>query len=110
MPLLQSPNHQAASTSQSSGSASDDANHHSNYYSMLKEIHQLLKPRIYLEIGCGKGKAIEQALPTTICIGVDPIINIEQPTKPNTHLFEFKSDEFFIYPKVNKVISTDPKP
>ncbi|HEY9680559.1 MAG TPA: class I SAM-dependent methyltransferase [Oculatellaceae cyanobacterium] len=66
-----------------------------DYYAVLKDVHALLQPKTYLEIGVGDGKAIAQALSTTVCIGVDPSLSIQKAPRGGTYLFEFTSDEFF---------------
>ena len=77
-----------------------------DYYAVLKEVHSRLQPKTYLEIGVGDGNSLEQALPTTVCIGVDPVLGSIKPViatsagaakveRTDLHLFEFTSDEFF---------------
>lgn len=41
-------------------------------YEFLVQLHQLLKPKVYLEIGVQSGASMSCADPSTFCIGIDP--------------------------------------
>jgi hypothetical protein len=64
------------------------------YYLVLRQIHEVLRPANYIEIGVHKGVSLRQALPHTRSIGVDPSPEIEGEI-PNTTIYELTSDEFF---------------
>jgi len=66
-----------------------------DYYAVLSWIHQILRPKTYIEIGVRHGASLSAALPETICVGVDPNPCITFPLCPATHLFQMTSDEFF---------------
>lgn len=59
----------------------------------LGELHRLFRPRRYLEIGVQFGNSLRQALPETLCIGVDPQPQTTPP--PNARLCTVTSDAFF---------------
>lgn len=66
-----------------------------DYYSVLRWIHQILRPARYLEIGIRNGDSLRLALPETMCIGVDPAPLLNQPLHSNTRIFSLTSNEFF---------------
>jgi len=66
-----------------------------DYFYVLREIHQLLRPRTYVEIGVARGASISLAAPETAALGVDPEPQIAGPLSPNTRIFSETSDAFF---------------
>lgn len=66
-----------------------------DYYAVLGWIHQILRPKTYIELGVRHGASLSMALPETICLGVDPNPCIALPLPPLTQLFRMTSDEFF---------------
>ena len=69
--------------------------HGEHYFLVLKLIHELLKPRTYVEIGVETGQSIRLAAPATLAIGVDPAARVSDPLPPNVRLFAQTSYEFF---------------
>ncbi len=64
------------------------------YKQWLIEFHEILKPKVYLEIGVQNGSTLLLANPdTTIAFGVDPVMRIGP--ERNCFLFQMTSDEFF---------------
>jgi Methyltransferase domain len=65
------------------------------YYEILKWIHKTLRPANYLEIGVHKGFSLQQAIPDTPTIGIDPEPDIEEELIADVTIYELTSDEFF---------------
>ncbi len=61
----------------------------------LRELHECLRPRTYLEIGVDEGRSLALADPATIAVGVDPDPSLEVDLGPRTQLFAESSDDFF---------------
>lgn len=66
-----------------------------HYLSVLQDLHLILKPALYLEIGVEFGKSLTLALPETFAIGVDPEPRITHPLQAWTKLFRMTSVDFF---------------
>ena len=66
-----------------------------DYPAALRQIHDILKPQTYLEIGVCTGLSIRLANSTTRCVGIDPAPRLREPLPPNTKLFTMESDAFF---------------
>lgn len=66
-----------------------------DYYSVLRWLHELLRPERYLEVGIRQGDSLRLALPETKCIGIDPAPLLQEPLPPNTRLFAMTSNQFF---------------
>ncbi len=62
-------------------------------HGFLRELHTLLAPRSYLEIGVQLGRAL--TLSRTATIGVDPAFSITEELLCDLHLVRSTSDEFF---------------
>jgi hypothetical protein len=71
-----------------------------DFLAYLARFHELLRPRVYLEIGVDVGRTLSLAKPPTRVIGVDPVVKVNpaganrELTAPTT-LFELESDVFF---------------
>ena len=65
------------------------------YYYLLRELHLLLRPAHYLEIGVQYGESLCLAEPETQTIGIDPEPEIRHELTANTTVFPEKSDDFF---------------
>ena len=65
------------------------------YRRRLRELHRLLRPRTYLEIGVDEGRALALALPETLAIGVDPSPCLEVELPASARVFGEGSDSFF---------------
>ena len=64
------------------------------YLAILKEVHQLIKPRKYIEIGVRQGKSL--SLSNSIhAIGIDPAPIVERQLRKNETIFRSSSDRFF---------------
>lgn len=66
-----------------------------DYYTVLRWIHEILRPANYIEIGIRKGESLRLALEETICVGIDPEPDIQTPLSANTSVFRMTSDAFF---------------
>ena len=64
-----------------------------HYVEVLKQIHQTIKPSLYLEIGVRRGDSL--FLSQCDSIGVDPDYQIKWNIPQNFHLFRKPSDAFF---------------
>jgi hypothetical protein len=62
---------------------------------VLQRIHQVLKPRTYVEIGVETGASIRLAAPETLAVGIDPEALITSRLAPNVRICCQTSDEFF---------------
>jgi hypothetical protein len=62
-------------------------------HELLKNLHRLLQPRTYLEIGVRKGKSL--TLSRTRTIAIDPFFEIDREVLCDLHLVRTTSDEFF---------------
>lgn len=62
-------------------------------YAVLAGLHQIVRPRFYLEIGIGNGDAL--ALARCKSVGVDPVAQEWPAFGPNVHIFQNSSDVFF---------------
>ncbi len=68
-----------------------------NYLPFLRAVHDLLRPRTYLEIGVRDGNSMAQA--RCRCVGIDPDFAIARELdNAGTRLFRTTSDEFFARP------------
>lgn len=66
-----------------------------DYCDTVKEIHSLLNPRNYVEIGVRNGDIFQLALPGTECVGIDLDPDMEYKAGENSRLFGMTGDEFF---------------
>lgn len=64
-----------------------------NRHQFLAKLHQLTRPRTYLEIGIESGYSM--ALTRVPSIGIDPDFNIVAEIQADVHLARTTSDEFF---------------
>lgn len=67
-------------------------------HDLLRALHELIKPRTYLEIGVQTGRSLIQARPGTITVGVDPepqLHLIREPILNPYSVHKMTSDEFF---------------
>ncbi len=62
-------------------------------FDVLRQIHERLAPRLYVEIGVRHGASL--ALATGPAVAVDPAPALEDPVPGNVRLFEMTSDRFF---------------
>ena len=69
-----------------------------DFLAHLAHFHELLRPRVYLEIGVDVGRTLSLAKPPTRVIGVDPSLKhlrVEKAFEAPTTLFPMESDAFF---------------
>ena len=66
-----------------------------NYESILADVHEILKPRTYIEIGVSRGDSIRLARPGTLALGVDPAPAVPFALPGNVRVFAETSDHFF---------------
>lgn len=76
-------------------------NEYYNYYSILRDLHIIIKPKTYFEVGVRNGDSLKLCSSNTYGIGVDPIdTKIEFPK--NIDFFKETSDSFFKNNFINK--------
>lgn len=69
-----------------------------NYFQVLSEVHNIIKPDIYLEIGVDQGRSINLTKENTRAIGIDPA---KQPEINNNVIYyNTTSDKFFADKKI----------
>ena len=66
-----------------------------NNESILADIHEILKPRTYIEIGVSRGDSIRLVRPGTLALGVDPAPAVPFALPGNVRVFAETSDHFF---------------
>jgi hypothetical protein len=64
-------------------------------HEFLAELHKILNPRVYLEIGVQSGASLTLATGTRIAHGVDPHPMLSMGIPPWAQIFEETSDEYF---------------
>jgi hypothetical protein len=65
-------------------------------HEFLRRIHELARPRNYLEIGVNDGRSL--ALSRVPSIAVDPAFKVTVPQRVDVHLVKATSDDFFARP------------
>jgi len=66
-----------------------------DYYERLEQVHELLNPTSYLEIGVKFGTSLAGARPPTVAVAVDPDPRVREPIQVGCHLYRETSTEFF---------------
>ncbi len=74
---------------------SDRSYTYQNYHNVLRELHAVLRPRAYFEIGVRRGYSLRLATRAERIVGVDPEPILAEVPGRNTKVFELTSDEFF---------------
>ena len=69
--------------------------HGDNYFAVLQQLHEHLRPATYIEIGVFRGWSLELVQPDTQVLGIDPNPVLEKPVRPNHRIFSETSDDFF---------------
>lgn len=66
-------------------------------HEFLKQVHEILKPNIYMEIGVQYGTSLVLAEHSSMAIGVDPepLIGFTANIRPNQSVFSMTSDDWF---------------
>jgi hypothetical protein len=75
-----------------------------SYLDRLSEVHEFLRPNIYLEIGVFQGDSISLARPPTQAFGVDPEPSLMKPCRAETRIHPWKSDYFFLQNERRRLI------
>jgi predicted O-methyltransferase YrrM len=76
------------------------------YLTVLRWMHQILRPATYVEIGVRWGHSLHAASPATRCIGIDPQPRLKRRIRPNTRIFPMTSDAFFESHNLAEVLET----
>lgn len=66
-----------------------------DYLTLLRRIHEELRPRTYVEIGVFKGESLTLVGDGTLALGIDPAPQIAHALQPTTKVFAETSDDFF---------------
>jgi hypothetical protein len=66
-----------------------------DHYALLKRLQQMLRPKVYLEIGVRDGSSIALASPPTVAIGIDPQPEIRRSFVAETLIHPITSDAYF---------------
>lgn len=66
-------------------------------HEFLRELHRLLTPRTYLEVGVQHGWSLQLASGSALAIGIDPAPDLRVPIG-SALVFRMTSDEFFARP------------
>ena len=64
-------------------------------HQFLRQLHELLRPATYLEIGVQRGYSLAQAIPPTVAVGVDPDPQIVAPIAVEHSIIPMTSDAYF---------------
>lgn len=67
----------------------------SDYYALLPQLHAVLKPRTYVEIGFREGQSFALAKSAKASVAIDPAPAPMGPLPVGAKLFPLTSDEFF---------------
>lgn len=67
-----------------------------DYLHVLRALHQVLRPKLYVEIGVRKGDSLLLAEPETHAIGID-LYPLTCPDRPNSVIAGCSSDAFFTH-------------
>jgi len=65
------------------------------YLDRIAEIHRLLHPAFYLEVGVAYGMSLAQVRSPTVAIGIDPAPRPQVNLQAETHIYNETSDAFF---------------
>jgi hypothetical protein len=66
-----------------------------SYKTLLRHLHEQLRPKTYLEIGVQNGDSLALARPETKTVGIDPAPAIRVRVTPQATVYPLTSDEFF---------------
>src|SRR4026207_1370480 len=67
----------------------------STRHGFLAELHRMLKPKVYLEIGVQAGISLSLAQPPTRAIGVDPEPVVSVHISADHEIYHLTSDDYF---------------
>ena len=74
------------------------------YYELLDRLHELIRPRSYLEIGMGDGSSMALARPGTRAVGIDPVPTLQTPISAECHVLPQRSEDFFARADLKRII------
>lgn len=66
-----------------------------SYSEILTHLHQVLRPKTYVEVGIARGTSFQLVQPSTQCVGIDPQPNISGLAPVNSTIFSMTSSDFF---------------
>jgi len=66
-----------------------------SYMTLLRHLHEYLRPRTYVEIGVANGSSLVLAGPETKVVGIDPVLAVRARIASQAKLYALTSDEFF---------------
>lgn len=75
------------------------------YYELLDRLHDVVRPRSYLEIGMGDGSSMALARPSTHAVGVDPVPRLCTPVAAEVRVVPQRSSDFFARPDLDAVFA-----
>ncbi len=75
------------------------------YREVLAQIHEALRPKIYVEVGVSTGASLRLVGPQTRAIGIDPAPQLTEPLGANIVLLAMTSDEAFVSPQFQSALS-----
>ena len=78
------------------------------YYELLDRLHELLRPRTYLEIGMGDGSSMALVRPGTRAIGVDPVPTLQSPIAAECLVVPQRSEDFLARSDLGRVFADGP--
>ncbi len=70
-----------------------------DYYALLAQLHEYLRPRLYLEIGVRQGASLSLAQPSTMAIGIDPEPCLDRVFVAQPTIYPITSDAYFHSPE-----------
>lgn len=73
-------------------------------HGFLAELHRMLKPKVYMEIGVQAGISLSLAQPPTLAIGIDPHAQLSVAMAAPHEVYRLTSDEYF-----DSIKGMDPK-
>ena len=80
-----------------------------SYIHVLTQLHEILRPKAYLEIGVGNGATMALASTALQAVGVDPSESPLEHALPSTaSVYQLTSDDFFEHEKAAEVFPAGP--
>ena len=78
-----------------------------DYRAVIAEIHKILKPSSYVEIGLLHGDTLLLALKETKCVGMDPDPQLKPEARDVGKIYKLTSDDFFAQHDLKEAIGED---
>ncbi|MEG3639845.1 class I SAM-dependent methyltransferase [Magnetococcus sp. PR-3] len=79
-----------------------------NYLERLAQLHQLLSPKTYLEIGVSVGESLCRVQAETDAVAIDPQPAVNRPIAASCDFFNLTSDAFFQQHDLNEILKNRP--